>query len=312
MNRGQADMLRSALELADRGWHVFPCALGGKQPALRGNWQNHATTDPDRIRAWWAGRAYNIGISCGPSGLVVVDLDVPKDHGRGQASGVASLARLCRQSGQRFPLQTFTVATPSGGFHLYFTATGHQVRNSAGSLGLLIDIRADGGYVIGPGSHVDGRAYRPHNTFSPAPLPGWIAEALEKPPPEPVPSSRAVPEPARATAWALAALREETRRMATAVDGTRHDTLNRAAFNLGQLVGSGFLPELAVVSSLTDATRQSGLPERDINRIIHSGMTAGTRHPRVPRQNPPSRSPGPRPSRLSRDGPAASAPRPAF
>ena len=79
------------------------------------------------------------------------------------------------------------MATPSKGFHLYFTATGHQVRNSAGCLGQLIDIRADGGYVIGPGSQVNGHAYRPHNAFPAAPLPQWIAAALEKPPTEPVP-----------------------------------------------------------------------------------------------------------------------------
>ena len=100
--------------------------------------------------------------------------------------------------------------------------------------------------------------------------------------------------------------------MASVVDGTRHDTLNKAAFNLGQLVGSGLLPELAVVTSLTDAARQSGLPERDIHRIIRSGLTAGTRHPRVPRQSPSARSSGPQPPRLLRDGPAARAPRPVF
>ncbi len=95
--------------------------------------------------------------------------------------------------------------------------------------------------------------------------------------------------------------------MATAVDGTRHDTLNRAAFSLGQLVGSGLLPELAVVTSLTDAARQSGLPERDIPRIIRSGITAGARHPRIPRHIPQPRAPGPHPrTQLPRDGPPQS------
>ncbi len=57
--------LRSALALAERGWHVFPCVPGGKRPALRGSWHEHATTEPVRIRAWWSQAAYNIGIACG-------------------------------------------------------------------------------------------------------------------------------------------------------------------------------------------------------------------------------------------------------
>ena len=56
--------------------------------------------------------------------------------------------------------------------------------------------------------------------------------------------------------------------MAIAVDGTRHDTLNKAAFSLGQLVAAGLLPDLAVITSLADAARMSGLPDRDIVRII--------------------------------------------
>jgi Bifunctional DNA primase/polymerase, N-terminal len=70
-------LLRSALSLAERGWHGFLCVPGGKRPALRGSWQDHATTEPARIRAWWSRAAYNIGIACGPSGLVVIDLHVP-------------------------------------------------------------------------------------------------------------------------------------------------------------------------------------------------------------------------------------------
>src|SRR5438093_650742 len=41
-------------------------------------WEARATTDPDRIRKAWTRAPYNVGIACGPSGLLVVDLDVPK------------------------------------------------------------------------------------------------------------------------------------------------------------------------------------------------------------------------------------------
>jgi hypothetical protein len=89
-------LLRSALQAAARGWHVFPLAPGAKVPALPGDWRDLATTDPDRIRSWWTNRPYNIGVSCGPSRLVVIDLDLPRAGEPEQPTGTESLARLCR------------------------------------------------------------------------------------------------------------------------------------------------------------------------------------------------------------------------
>src|SRR5215472_5639866 len=122
--------LASALAAAGLGWHVFPCSPGSKRPALRESWLDIATTDPGQIRSWWAREAYNVGIACGQSSLVVIDLDVD-----------ASRELLCQAHGQRYPHGTYTVQTPSGGCHLYFTAPATPVRNSAGRLGPLIDIR---------------------------------------------------------------------------------------------------------------------------------------------------------------------------
>ena len=194
VGRAEPGPLWSALAAADAGWHVFPCAPGSKRPALRENWQDLATTDPGRIRAWWARQPYNIGIACGPSGLVVIDLDVAHDgpdgadplDGRGAldgpASGADALERLCRAHGQRYPAGTYTVDTPSGGSHLYFTAPETPVRNSAGRLGPLIDVRADGGYVVGDGSLIGGRRYAARGDFLPLalPLPAWLARLLDR------------------------------------------------------------------------------------------------------------------------------------
>jgi len=310
---GQEMLLHAALAMAARGWHVFPCSVNGKEPALRGSWQQHATTDPQQIRDWWTRRPYNIGISCGPSGLAVIDLDMPKAPG--QANGARSLARLCQQHRQPVPWRTFAVATPSGGLHLYFAAGDHDIRNSAGKLAPLVDVRAAGGYVVAPGSRIGDHAYTARNPVRPAPLPGWLAAILVRQPPVPAQRASAIPNlGAPATAYAIAALRDEVHLVAAAVDGTRHDTLNRAAYNLGQLVGAGLLPELAVITSLADAATQSGLAkQREILRIIHSGMNAGIRHPRaMPATQPkrPNDRAGPQPRK---DGPArperATAPR---
>ena len=288
-SRAEPGLLSSALAAADLGWHVFPIAAGSKRPALRENWQDLATTDPDRIRSWWTRQDYNIGIACGPSGLVVVDLDVDTAAGAregldGPASGVVSLELLCRARGQRYPAGTYTVDTPSGGCHLYFTAPATPVRNSAGRVGPLIDIRADGGYVVGAGSRVGERAYAARGDFLPLtlPIPGWITGLLTDPPapPEAAPPPP-LPDGAASRAYALAAFREETRRVAAARPGTRNDTLNRAAFSLGQLVAARLLPPLPVMTALADAAAYAGLPADEARRTIRNGMAAGAKKPRA-------------------------------
>jgi hypothetical protein len=290
--RANPALLRSALAAALRGWHVFPCAVGGKPPALRGNWQDLATTSADQIRDWWTRAPYNIGIACGPSGLIVIDLDLPRDADDEEAadgtlfplSGADILSGLARQHGERYPGGTYIVDTPSGGCHLYFSATGQErARNSAGAVGPHIDVRADGGYVVGAGSRVGGRAYAARGQPTVAPLPSWLAQLVRDSygPPE-VPAARLpADDRGQGRAYAMAALRAETERVAAARPGTRNDTLNRAAFSLGQLVAAGLLPPIPVITSLIDAARYAGLPQDEAVRTVRSGMAAGARKPRA-------------------------------
>ena len=194
------DTAAAALEAVRRGWRVFPLTPYGKKP-LRGftDWERHATNDPERIAAFWPRQPYNIGVACGPSGLVVIDLDRPKpgEHPPAEATkhgatcGEQVFRHLCHKHGQPYPGDTFTVRTRRGGTHLYFAAPeGVRLRNTAGSkggLGWLIDTRAHGGYVVGPGSYArlpDGTGpYEVVRDVPPAPLPGWLAEALAPAPP---------------------------------------------------------------------------------------------------------------------------------
>jgi hypothetical protein len=283
---------------------VFPCAKGGKPPALRGDdWQELATTDRSCIQRWWQRYPYNIGIACGPSGLAVLDLDVPR-NGKAQldqAPGADVFNSLCRLHGQQVPA-TFTVRTPSGGRHLYFTAPETDLRNSAGRLAPLIDVRAAGGYVVAPGSRIDGKPYAIIDSTAPAAFPSWIAALLQKA--DPLPSTRAddpVAQLRDGDAYGVAALRDEVRIVATAAVHTRNDTLNRAAFNLGQLVGADLLQADAVGAALAEAAARAGLPEREASRTIRSGMTAGARSPRQARQRP--RAPQPPPPAQGGRGP---------
>ncbi|MBR8745514.1 bifunctional DNA primase/polymerase, partial [Nocardiopsis sp. MG754419] len=151
-----------------RGWPVFPLTPRSKKPPLVRNWEKTATTDPDQIRAWWRQwPTANYGIATGPAGLVVIDLDTPKPGQKppqpwnrpGITDGADVLALLAEETGDPLPLDTFTVRTRRGGWHLYFThPTGPKLGNTSGDqgngLGWLIDTRAHGGYVVGPGCPV--------------------------------------------------------------------------------------------------------------------------------------------------------------
>lgn len=82
------------------------------------------------------------------------------------------------------------------------------------------------------------------------------------------------------TAYAASALDSEAQSVIDAAVGTRNDALNRAAFNLGQLVAGGALADSDVIDSLTHAARQAGLDEDEIGPTIRSGMRKGAESPR--------------------------------
>jgi hypothetical protein len=147
---GGENMLRAALAYAQIGWPVFPCRPGEKIPATR-HGHLDATTDPERIAAWWwraPGR--NVAIATGLPGPDVLDVDV-----RQSGSGFAAFDRLRREGGLAGAPGTI-VRTPSGGLHAYFAGT----RQRSGHLAAQhIDFRGQGGYVLAPPSVVDGRPY---------------------------------------------------------------------------------------------------------------------------------------------------------
>jgi hypothetical protein len=282
-----AELLNAALGYARRGWRVFPVAAGRKKPPAVRDWETRATTDPARIERAWTAGAFNIGIACGPSGLVVVDLDQPKPdqvpppayRAPGIRDGGDVLAALCEANDQPLPVDTYTVRTGSGGTHLYFTApAGEILRNSAGRLGWLIDTRARGGYVIAAGSTVDHRGYELLVDTDPAPLPSWLTDRLTDPAPGADQPRSVAGSP---TAYAAAALRGELDRVLAAGQGTRNHTLNAAAFALGQLAAGGLLTRQLVQDALTLAGQAIGLDARECAATIRSGLDAGARTPRT-------------------------------
>lgn len=177
----QHTVLDAALRARKRGWSVLPMRPGGKAPLIP--WLERQETPARRshIRQWferWP-RA-NVGVATGAvSGIVVLDVD--PEHG-----GDASLDVLESEHG---PLPaTVAARTGGGGRHFYFAHPGGTVPNRVGIRDGL-DIRGDGGcLVLPPSVHPSGKSYewvedRSPDDLAPAPLPGWLAEMLQRPGP---------------------------------------------------------------------------------------------------------------------------------
>lgn len=143
-------LLQGALRYASWGWPVFPLQPRGKRPATKHGFKD-ATTDPDRIRAWWTENPdYNIGLPTGHA-FDVIDIDPP----HGPLSYTQLLAEEDPRTGQGdIPDVHGQVATSSGGLHLYIPPTGDG--NGAGIMP-GIDYRGAGGYVVAPPSWLGQR-----------------------------------------------------------------------------------------------------------------------------------------------------------
>jgi hypothetical protein len=160
-------VIQTALALAARGFHIFPCRPRDKRPATV-NGLKDATTDPDIIRAWWRQQPdNNIAIATGPaSGVFVVDVD-----------GLDAEATLRRLEAEHEALPSTVEVITARGRHIYFKWPQEPVRNSAGKIGPHIDVRGDGGYVLSPPSiHPSGRRYSwsVDSANYIAEAPGWL------------------------------------------------------------------------------------------------------------------------------------------
>jgi hypothetical protein len=281
-----------ALHFTARGWHVFPITPGAKKPPVIDRWETRASTNPDQIQRWWRTIPHTIGIATGPSGLVVVDLDTRKPGQPtpdrwatlGISSGVGVLRMLARQQNTTVT-PTYAVTTPSGGWHLYYTApAGVALRNTHDVIGFKIDTRAHGGYVVAPGSPVPPSGYELIDDRDPVELPGWLHHALTPRPPTAL-SAPAVPAAANPTGYVSAAVAGEVQRVRTAPPGQHNAVLCRAAYALGQLIGAGLLDDTGARAELTAAANaligaDCDCTPTEVTRVITAGLAAGARNPR--------------------------------
>lgn len=288
-------LLSAALQVAALGWHVHPLRPGGKGSALHGEracpgtgecasghmkWEQRATTTPSRIRAAWNAGAFNVGIATGPSGLVVVDLDVPKENNGKDSSdapsGAASFAALCERAGQSWPT-TYTVRTPSGGMHLYFTSPpGVRLPCTAKTVAPNVDTRAWGGNIVAAGSTTAAGTYEVADDVSVAALPGWLLQRLQAAP-KPFAAPAPVIIPGQATRRAEVALERETARVRNAPEGQRHDLLLKRTIAIGRFVVWGEIARDVVEEAFGAAGEAAGLPAAECRATIRDALAYSAR-----------------------------------
>jgi hypothetical protein len=180
-------ILQAALRYAHRGWSVIPvhwplpqgrCSCGergcpspGKHPMLP-RWESYASNDPGVIAGWWAqAPEANVGIACGVSGLVAIDID-------GQ-EGIDSIKKLQAERGKLPP--TLRFRTGSSGLHLLYKDPSYRI---PGRIGFLpkVDLRGQGGQLVAPPSiHASGRRYEVlPGPGEPAEIPPWLAVMIRQ------------------------------------------------------------------------------------------------------------------------------------
>ena len=164
-------MIDQALLYAQFGWAVFPVLPNSKLPHAGTNGSKDGTKDEKKVAEMfkrWPGS--NVAIATGSySNFFALDIDVKNGK-----NGNLSLDDLESKNG-KLP-ETVEQFTPSGGRQLIFKyPLNVKIKNSSDQLGIGLDIRGDGGYIVVAPSSIDGKTYEWEVTHSPFEFP--IAEA---------------------------------------------------------------------------------------------------------------------------------------
>jgi len=292
MPSGTPDIRKSAVWYARKNWLVFPVRTLSKTPLTPHGFQD-ASKDKSQIEEWWATWPdANIGLACALSGVVAIDGD-PNHYTAESRLFIDDLVA-------NHP--TAIQITPTDGIHLlYEMPPDMTLSNSNKNLPPGVDIRSQGYILLTPSIVTyrgeDARTkgvedgftghYRwdpPPHKYPPQPLPEHVLALLTCPPkgipfgPPPAPMTIVAPE--RTSRYAEAALLSELDRLTIAPEGTRNDQLNRSAFSLGQLVAGGALDEGEVRQRLEDTALAIRLGDREAQRTVDSGLSAGMKQSR--------------------------------
>ncbi len=277
-----------ARDLLARGLSPIPVPYQSKKCTFTG-WPSLRLTADDLPR-YFNGTRSNIGTLLGEPAGWIVDVDI--DHAAALTLADSILPTTGMEWGR---------ASKPRSHRLYRLTRPVETRKwTSTNAGMLVELRSTGCQTIAPGStHPSGETVRWDADGEPATIdPDQLIAAIDQlaarvraelgaRPTAPCRTGPTSPTttPQRPSNYGREALRREADSVAGAGVGTRNDTLNGAAFNVGTLVGGGELDRHDAESALVAAARSCGLPEPEARRTITSGLSAGMEHPRQrPRQ----------------------------
>lgn len=207
-----------------------------------------------------------------PRNICVVDLDkYPVGF-----NNLLSLADQAEETDDSYNfIETLTVLTPKGGIHLYYFLPSGKTLTSASKLAQNIDIRgAENSCIIVPPSRIPGydEPYQFENSLIERRIPSWIYAPLTKTVERPEWTKRKIDQNAKS--WSRKYLANSCNEIASAVSGTRNDTLNKYAFACYKLIAKeGLISIEEVESELYSAGLASGLSQFEVHNTLQSARS---------------------------------------
>lgn len=160
------DMVRTAVRLCQLGWSVIPLHRETKVACVRWSEYQHRRPTVHEVGRWLVVqfRGCNYAVITGAtSGVVFVEAD---DE---------TAVRLLHEKFPPTPLRQGSRKGEHWGYRHPGVPVGNRVRCSVGGTRYALDLRGDGGLIVGPGStHASGHVY--------AEIEPWTAEALARTP----------------------------------------------------------------------------------------------------------------------------------
>lgn len=274
---------------------LFPIPKWCKRPT--GIVRSHATdwsTDPAQWERWWRDSGgCNFGVACGPSRLIVVDVDV-------KPGGGPALSAVERWFGNSWFY--FTVRTPSGGGHTYFRVPSNaEYRQPDICPG--VNVRAGHGYVVSPwsvtrrseDSGVKADGSYDIITWSIDPAPAKLLEhCLRSESPAPIQPAADIllgwdgfPTHSALRQWVVDRVERVLTPLRDSAPGERNNRLNEAAFAVFKIVAEGALDQAAAEEAVWTAAECAGIQrsEAKAQSTIRSARRAA---PRVGHAEPKS------------------------
>jgi Bifunctional DNA primase/polymerase, N-terminal. len=269
----------------DRGFSLFPLTPRTKLPA--GKWKQYIErrATPDEIAQWRTWPNMNTGVATGAvSGIIVLDCD-------------NLMARIeCERQG--IPA-TLTIATPRG-THFYFRHPGWAIGNKVGLMWpgwdqLGVDVRGDGGFVVGPGSYfmptpaevgkgkVEGH-YAVERDLPLADMPDWLLELTF---PKAVNQTVPVKMAEETSAFGRAALNGQLADLAAAGDGNTSHQIYVTTARIAELVAGGEITTEEGWGGLWEILASKGLEDEDkANGTVQRAWAKGFSNPKAADMRP--------------------------